>query len=329
MDSSYKPVTDGTSALVLSARDRARGALLGVVIGDAFGNPLEGAPARGLRSRVQRRASAAGPWRYTDDAAMFVALAESLRDNGTVIPEHVLRRLQAHYEPARGFGRGMKLALTEFERGLPWERVAYAAWPEGSRGNGGAVRVGAVALRRWKTSSAMLSAATLATRTTHAHDEAIAAAQLQAALVSSILTKPTLLAAPSDLLAAVRNMLSPSAQTLCDAVGDALAGGLSCEEIARRFGTSTLAIESVPAAIASFLRSHASFEGAVVDAAAMGGDVDSICAIVGCLVGALHGEQGIPAPWLAAIAHERPELSELRALADALCELEPVDFPPA
>src|SRR4051812_7320872 len=111
-------------------RDRIRGALIGAVIGDAFGSALEGASAGTSAHLVERRAAGSGPWGYTDDAAMFIALAESIRDTGTVSPEHVLGAFVARYEPARGFGRGMKLALRAFENGTHWRDVARAAWPE-------------------------------------------------------------------------------------------------------------------------------------------------------------------------------------------------------
>jgi hypothetical protein len=58
---------------------------VGAVVGDAFGGPLEGSVARDIEGLVQRRATNLGPWRYTD-GAMFIALAESLRDAGTVSP---------------------------------------------------------------------------------------------------------------------------------------------------------------------------------------------------------------------------------------------------
>ena len=69
-------------------------------------------------------------------ARMFIALAEAIRDTGTVSPTHVLSAFSNRYEPARGFGRGMKLAIRAFENGTHWRDVATAAWPEGSQGNG-------------------------------------------------------------------------------------------------------------------------------------------------------------------------------------------------
>ncbi len=277
-------------------QDRVRGALVGAVVGDAFGSALEGAPATTAVLLAQRRASSSGPWGYTDDGAMFIAVAESIRDCGTVSPIGLLEALSRRYEPARGFGRGMKLALRAFENGAPWQDVARAGWPEGSRGNGGAVRVGAVALRRWASAADLTRAATMATRVTHAHPEAIEAALAQARLVAMAIFEP-----------------APFARLIAADAGT---------DIASAHGTSTFARESVPAAHAAFLRSHATFRQAVTAAASLGGDVDSICCIVGCLAGALHGLTGIPPTWLAAMKHESPSVDELCFLADGLMRLD-------
>jgi len=150
-------------AAPLLLRDRIRGALLGAVVGDAFGSLLEGSGPRNADLLVQRRAEHRGPWRHTDDGAMFIALAETIRDCSTVHPRFFLAAVSRRYEPARGFGRGMKIALQALATGTPWPDVARAAWPEGSRGNGGAVRVGAVALRRWVTADDRVRAAIRAT----------------------------------------------------------------------------------------------------------------------------------------------------------------------
>lgn len=58
--------------------DRSRGALLGTLVGDALGMPLEGAPP-GVRGRVEEMLEArAGRGTGTDDTQLTVALAEAL-----------------------------------------------------------------------------------------------------------------------------------------------------------------------------------------------------------------------------------------------------------
>lgn len=308
--------------------DRTRGVLVGTIVGDAFGNPLEGAPASTLQALLTQRARQPAPWRYTDDGAMTIALAESLCEAGTLTPTAFLRKMRARYEPARGFGRGMKLLFAALDRGDPVESIPYVAWPEGSRGNGGAVRVGGLALRPWANSNALRSATTLATRVTHAHDDAVSSALVQVALIALIRGDPALIDAVPDLLRRATSFVAgaASAVALINRIHDAVIQNPAPTEIARVFGASTLAVESVPAAIVSFLCCHATFEQAILHAASVGGDVDSICAMVGALAGALHGASGIPALWLQALATETPAPEALCVLADMLGSLEPVVF---
>lgn len=308
-------------------KSRIRGALIGAVVGDAFGSPFEGAGRTSLASQLTRRAKSLGPWGYTDDAMMIIAVAESIRDAGTIVPETLLMAFSRRYEPARGFGRGMKLAIQAFEAGTPWRDVAQAAWPEGSLGNGGAVRVGAVAMRSWATSRDLIDAAALATRITHASEEAIGAALLQAKLMEMILKDPASVAEPNLLLEAIGAGLPRTS-----AIDEMLAkirfvvARAPDADVAKVCGTSPLAIESVTAAIASFLCIHDTFPAALMKAASLGGDVDSICALVGCLAGALHGLEAIPSNWLQAVEHESPAPTVLVQLADTISDLPSLRF---
>jgi poly(ADP-ribose) glycohydrolase ARH3 len=156
-------------------RDRARGALLGSIVGDAFGAPLEGTSQADAASLVERRKRDRGPWRYTDDGAMTVAVAEAIVAANTAEVSHLFRHLSRHYEPARGFGRGMKMALSAFDSGVTWDQCALRAWPEGSRGNGGAVRIAPIAITSWPDRRCFERAVHLTTRVTHAHPEALLA----------------------------------------------------------------------------------------------------------------------------------------------------------
>lgn len=306
----------------MSRRDRARGALLGAVLGDALGAPLEGASPAAAARMARRRAERPRHWGYTDDASTFIAVAESIRDAGTIAPVAVLEALAQRYEPARGFGRGMKLALRAFEGGTAWSEVARVAWPEGSRGNGGAVRAGAVALPRWRSTTDLLDAVALATRVTHAHREAIDAARLVARLVALLLDNPEIVASPIAALDRIAEDLG--SLEMLDAVRRVVSD--PALDIAEVLGTSPLATQSVSAAVAVFLRHPDDFADAVLQAMALGGDTDSIGAIVGCLAGATHGYDALPQAWVQAIAHESPTPAALVELADVLCGLPALAF---
>jgi poly(ADP-ribose) glycohydrolase ARH3 len=312
--------------IATSTLDRIRGCILGAVIGDAFGAPLEGASPAGLGSLVERRMLGREPWGYTDDSAMLIATAESLSAAGTIEPVSLLRALDARYEPARGFGRGMKMALAAFRSGTPWEQCARAAWPEGSRGNGAAVRIAPVALARWPTREAFASAVAIATRVTHAHPDALAFARFQASAIAIILEAPSLLSDPPAFHGELVARLAPMPPLLAaklDAIFDLVAHARPRSDAARVLGTSTLASESVAVALWSFVSAHASFTDAITGAALLGGDVDSICCLVGALAGALFGAEAIVGHWSAHLGHERPTKEELVALADSLHSLLP------
>jgi poly(ADP-ribose) glycohydrolase ARH3 len=308
------------------SRDAIRGCILGGVVGDAFGAPLEGASLTGIGPLVERRSRSRAPWGYTDDSVMLLACAESLVGMGTVEPVSLLDSLARHYEPARGFGRGMKMAVRAFASGTHWSRCAFAAWPAGSRGNGGATRIPPVAVARWGSPEAFDGAVRLATRVTHAHEHAVTFARLQAVAIARVLDEPALVDAPDAFHEALARRLAPSPPVLADrmdAVFRLVARSATAVEAAHALGTGTTAVESVPAALWSFVSRHASFAEAVSSAALLGGDVDSICCLVGALAGALHGAQGIEAAWLENLAHEHPSLERFRELADALHVLTP------
>jgi len=309
-----------------SRADRIRGAIIGAVVGDAFGSPLEGASPNAIDHLVVARAATSSPWSYTDDGVMNIAVAESIVATGTVDPEHLLRRFADHYEPARGFGRGMKLALQAFSNGTPWERCAFAAWPEGSRGNGGAVRIVPVACA-FRSSPAMFAAAVeVATRVTHTHQEAIAAARLQANALALALDTDAPELDSHEFLAVLRmrGQDEPSwVATALTEVAALLDKAAAPIEAGRSLGTSPLARESVFAALWAFLANSATYSAAITGAARLGGDVDSICAMVGALAGARHGLSGIPDAWLRNLSHERPSVNDLLDLCDQLSETVP------
>jgi poly(ADP-ribose) glycohydrolase ARH3 len=306
--------------------DAIRGAVVGTVVGDAYGSVLEGVVPDQAARLARTRADSRQPWRYTDDGAMTLAVAESLAARGAVDGPDLLRCLADRYDPVRGFGRGMKIALRAFTDGRPWTECAFAAWREGSRGNGAAVRVAPVAVVRWPGADAFHEAVRTSAIVTHAHPEAVAAALVQAHAVALVLSEPGVIATPSAFLDALASRLpppDPAISTGLATVRRLLQTGATTATAARALGTSTFARESVPAALWAFLASHGSFRDAVSAAARLGGDVDSMCALVGGLAGALHGAGSIPAQWLANLSGETPDPASIIALADRLCEIEP------
>ena len=171
-------------------RDRFRGALLGTMVGDALGMPMEGMPRAmipALFDTVRDMLPARlGPGTYTDDTQMMIGLAEAFIDTpGRIDLDRVASRFADNFDPDRGYGGNTYAILTAIQQGTPWRRaVAQSRLPGGSFANGAAMRVAPVALALYNVPSlAGHAAAQQAEVTGHSHPVAVFGAQLQALAV--------------------------------------------------------------------------------------------------------------------------------------------------
>lgn len=121
------------------------GSLLGLALGDALGAPLEGGPLERMLWRVIGKTSE-GRARWTDDTQMSLDLAESLIARRTLDPDDVARRFATSYRWSRGYGPGAARILKRIRNGTDWRLANTAVYPEGSFGNGAAMRAPVVGL---------------------------------------------------------------------------------------------------------------------------------------------------------------------------------------
>lgn len=270
--------------------------MLGCLLGDAFGRPLEGISHRDPRlpKLVERRRTGRDPLGCSDDAEMMILVAESLLEAGRVDPEHLLRWMAANHDPARGYGRGTRAALASGIASL-------------SVGNGAAVRVAPIA---WRSDDDVRAAA----RVTHGSAIAVEAAVVLArALVTTLCERDF----SAESLRAGEAALAE--RMVC--VDRLVARNASTEEAVRVLGNGVPAVESVPLAIFGFLRWGPSFEEVISHSALAGGDVDSIAAMSGALAGAAVGEAGLPSSWIARLERGARGADFVRSLADRICAL--------
>lgn len=285
--------------------DRIRGALLGGLLGDAFGSVLEGTSVTDprLEALLTRRAAERKPWRYTDDTALALGLARSLIERGGLDEAHLMDTWSDAYEPARGYGRGMKLALRAWRAG---EAPAHAAWRDGSNGSGAAARVLAVACLFQDDGPALVDAARRTAALTHGGEAGLEGCVLFARALAASLRLPE--RTPIDPL----SFVSALGSDWLGPVPGLLAAPLP--EVVSALGNGVTADEAVPLAILAFLRWSPGFDDVVVNAARCGGDVDTIAAMSGALAGARVGASKLPRLWL-----ENAEgVAEATQLADAL-----------
>jgi len=87
-------------------------------------------------------------------------------------------------------------------------------------------------------------------------------------------------------------------------------------------GVTGYIYHTVPVALFCWLRSPDDFERAVTDAISLGGDADTVGAIVGALAGATVGTAGIPARWLDGVMEFPRSIEWIRRLGEALAATE-------
>lgn len=291
--------------------DRAAGALLGLVIGDALGTTLEFS-ARDAKPPVSGLVGGGpfklAPGEWTDDAAMALALADSLLARPELDEADLMRRFVAWWRrgdyscTGRCFDIGIttRQALARFER--TGDPVAGSTDPQ-TAGNGSLMRLAPVAIRFWRDRARLADAAARQGRTTHAAPEAVDACTAFAELIAdAIAGSPR-----HETLAARSSTFSPK-------VADVLGGSWRGKH-RDAIRSSGYVIHSLEAALWCVGRTSC-FADAVLLAANLGDDADTVAAITGQLAGATYGRSAIPAAWLAQLAwRERLETAALQLAA--------------
>ena len=286
------------SQTAAAVRDRALGAFLGLAIGDAVGTTLE-FRARDAQPRLEDMTGggpfALPPGAWTDDTAMALALADSLAATGTLDCRDLMdrfvqvvaaRRVLVHRVPA-STSATLPARLSAGTCG-PETRSPARTHPR-TAGNGSLMRLAPVALRFRNDRSRLIDTAAEQSRTTHGAEEAVDACRAFAELlVDAIAGSPRAV------------LLAPRPFEGAPAVAGIMAGswrGRARTEIR----SSGYVVHTLEAALWSVARTG-DFRSAVLLAANLADDADTVAAVTGQLAGALYGLRGIPDRWLDRLA---------------------------
>jgi ADP-ribosyl-[dinitrogen reductase] hydrolase len=321
-------------------RDKYRGSLIGGAIGDALGRPVEGWSPSEVRQRfgVLRDYSAWWGWAggpkgtVTDDTQLTMELAQCFLDSGCFDPKDFAGRLVRWLPHGRGKGRATVEAVEKLQDGTPWFRSGTR-----SAGNGAAMRAAPVGLCHAVNPEGLRLDAAASAVVTHSDPMAVVSTVAQAFGVA-FLTHQT----PGDLeidrfFESLHTMIAdladpgarerrPSAGAERVRLADRLQEirgmlGLEPREAFRRLYNGAFVLESLPAAVWTFLKTPDDPETVLVTAINAGRDADTVAAMAGNLVGAYLGESVLPERWLADL-----EFSvELRDQADGLLHLAGLD----
>jgi len=172
-----------------------------------------------------------------------------------------------------------------------------------SAGNGPAMRVALIGVCYGDEPHRMRALVRAATRITHTDPKAEHGA-LAVALASHIASTGTDVS-PADYARKLRDLLGDEGReslSLVDHVARSVESGESAADYAARNGCAEgvtgYMYHTVPAALHVWLRRQSDYRGAIVETVRLGGDTDTVAAVVGALVGARVGEEGIPPEWL-------------------------------
>ena len=268
---------------------RARGAYLGLAVGDALGATVEFMTPVEIRHAFARqdgmhREMIGGGWlrlkagQVTDDTTMSLALGESILAEGRVDALAAARAFDAwmRAKPV-DIGNTVRRGLVEFRRtGDPQRAVG-----EHDAGNGAAMRVLPVALATLRQSDqAVAEAVRRQAHVTHNNALSDAAATTLALMVQDLVNGGT----PPELL-------DRRARPLSVMHPEFGFGGR------RKDNPSGYVVDTVVAVFQAFFGSG-SFADCLVEVVNRGGGADTTGAIAGMLAGARYGEDGIPARWL-------------------------------
>ncbi len=296
----------------MELRERYRGSLLGLAIGDAVGTTVEFSP-RGSFVTVTDM-TGGGPFRlaagqWTDDTSMALCLATSLLERECFDARDQMERYcqwaEAGHLSCTGscfdIGGTVASALRRFR--TTGEAFAGSK-DQHSAGNGSIMRLAPIPMFFFPDLDAVEANAANSSRTTHGTVECIDACRLFSRMICR----------------ALRGMPK---EEVAYGDGDSFQGSEKIADIARgTYATKSDAairgtgyvVESLEAAMWCFVNTDG-FEAAILRAANLGEDADTTAAVCGQVAGAFYGAPGIPASWLDRVAQG----ADITRLADRMC----------
>lgn len=292
--------------------DRAAGCLLGLAVGDALGTTLEftkrdaGPAVSGMVGGGHFRLT---PGQWTDDTSMALCLAESLiGTGGSLDATDLMRRFGRWYRDGENSVTGRcfdigNITRAAIERFARTGETAASKLPEPNEaGNGTLMRLAPVAIMSAPDAALAAELAEAQSRTTHRAELAHEACRLFATMLVEAMGG-----------GGKEHVLRP--RRVGGELGPVAAGGWRGKR-RDEIVSSGYVLATLEAALWC-VGTTDSFADAVLLAANLGDDADTVAAVTGQLAGALYGRSGIPAEWLDQLAWRK----WIEALASELMQL--------
>lgn len=289
----------------MSLEQKFSGCMLSAALGDALG--------AGYGSGAELR--------YTDDAAMMIALAEHLLENyGEVDPLKLAWKFLEAYEaePWRGYGPGPPRIFKMIRRGEGPLELDKRLYPGGSLGNGAAMRIAPIGLLYHDDAVKLMEAVRASCKPTHNHPLAIEGALLEAYSVAiAVRLDPSEDADPKDFTEQLIQLpVSEIYQLKLKLIPRLIDSGADRVSIVRSLGNMVEAHNSVPTAIYCYLAEQDPAR-VIRRAIGLGGDRDTIACMAAAIAGAHRGIESLPESLLSRLENS----SRIRLLAQNLYQL--------
>ena len=274
------------------------GGMVGSALGDAIGEIAFVYPQKDiLCSRLDQLSE----FRYTDDTAMAIGLAESIINQERIDEQHLGNTFSDNFdrEPWRGYAPGPPTIFAQVKQGgIAYSRAAQRLFGgQGSLGNGAAMRIVPVGLF-FHNHTDLYELACASAKVTHAHPVGMDGAAIQAFAVASAVKLDPEKKFQTDAFA--KNMIGVAKtyemREKMAVVQQLIAKDVAPDIAADRIGRTVAVHESMPFAIYSFLRNCQSFEKCLFCAILNGGDRDTLGAMAGAISGAYLGIEAIAEP---------------------------------
>lgn len=269
----------------MDLKDRFRGAVLGLAIGDALGMPVEGLSAREIKDNFgaiddfipSPDGSKAGEW--TDDTEEMLLLSESIINSVYLNPYDFSKRLVSAMNSGKLIKAGptTRRAIYNLQLGDTWMTSGVDADTCGA-----AMRVAPIGLIYNFSFGLVEKYAYISSMVTHKGKAAIGGAVAVATAIACTCHQYD----KESILKEVINRSEKYDKLVSDKISFGSADGVSI-----------YAWDAVPAAFHCFLN-FSSYEECVLNAVNLGGDADSIGAMAGALKGAELGINNIPQKWV-------------------------------
>jgi ADP-ribosylglycohydrolase/O-acetyl-ADP-ribose deacetylase (regulator of RNase III) len=258
------------------------------------------------------------PGDISDDTQLSICVARSIDPSGAYVHERFLDELRVWHGYQIGAGRACSLAARRLQP--IGEGILKDPRGTASEGNGVAICVAPLALAHPPNADTEALRTEVQRNAAATHPSALAAggAVMVALLIKEALIQPRMVFDPSSLERMLSSEKTFSALFPAEELRElgALAQSQTpLPELLRRRGTSGHIKQTLQAAVLTLFRHGTDFRGAMRDIFQAGGDVDSIGAIVGSIIGARLGVSGLPGEWVSVIQHRDYLLSLAERLA--------------